>query len=194
MHLRLDFDPESLFDPAPSSSDDEDDAFSSEEDTQAGREHYQDVGKSKLRKKEVAPLGKQYSGVSLSRDAIEDEDSDDPFAREYDVRDSEDEDKEDKKIVNRNGVAHSESEEEDIEGDEDSEDFEEDGEEEEEEDEDEDEDERDADQTAKLREMMDTTVISSTVSHATKSDIEKGKAIQTQRKTFDVCWARIGVQ
>ncbi|KAF2741847.1 TRAUB-domain-containing protein [Sporormia fimetaria CBS 119925] len=48
------------------------------------------------------------------------------------------------------------------------------------------EDEEDADQTAKLREMMkDTSLVASTLSKAAQADIEKGKAIKTQRKTFD---------
>ena len=91
-HHSPDFDPESLLDPAPSSSEDEHSEFASEEDTQAGREHYADVGKSKLRKKEVVPLGPQYNGSKISRQAVDDEDSDDPFAREYNIADSEDED------------------------------------------------------------------------------------------------------
>ncbi|KAF1969258.1 TRAUB-domain-containing protein, partial [Bimuria novae-zelandiae CBS 107.79] len=76
-----DFDPEALLDPAPSSSsDDEQSDFSGAEDDNAGREHYADVGKSKLRKKEAVPLGPQYTGTRVSRHAVEDEDSDDPFA------------------------------------------------------------------------------------------------------------------
>jgi protein AATF/BFR2 len=53
-----DFDPESIFDPAPSDSNEASD-FSNEDDGDllGGREHYEEVGKSKLRKKEVVPLG-----------------------------------------------------------------------------------------------------------------------------------------
>ncbi|KAF1999226.1 TRAUB-domain-containing protein [Amniculicola lignicola CBS 123094] len=86
-----DLDPEALLDPAPSSSDDENSASDSEPDVLAGREHYADISKSKLKKKEVVPLGPQYTGSKISREQAEDEDSDDPFARPYDV-DAEDSD------------------------------------------------------------------------------------------------------
>ncbi|KAJ5081831.1 Apoptosis-antagonizing transcription factor [Penicillium alfredii] len=44
----------------------------------AGREHYQEVGKSTWKKRDAPLLGKHYSGTRVSRDALE-EDSDDPF-------------------------------------------------------------------------------------------------------------------
>ncbi|KAF2729427.1 TRAUB-domain-containing protein [Polyplosphaeria fusca] len=104
-----DFDPEALLDPAPSSSDEGSD-FSSDEDAHAGREHYADVSKSKLRKKEVVPLGPQYTGSRISRDVVEDEDSDDPFAKgRFDVE--EESESEDELITNGNGVALDSSEE-----------------------------------------------------------------------------------
>ncbi|KAF2713809.1 TRAUB-domain-containing protein [Pleomassaria siparia CBS 279.74] len=82
-----DFDPESLLDPAPSSSDDDENSASgseSEDEGKAGRGHYTNVGTSKLRKPEAVPLGSQYTGSRISRNAAEDEDSDDPFARGFD--------------------------------------------------------------------------------------------------------------
>ncbi|KAF2009368.1 TRAUB-domain-containing protein [Aaosphaeria arxii CBS 175.79] len=203
-----DLDPEALLDPNPSSSDEEGSAFSDseqEEDANAGREHYQDVGKSKLRKKEVVPLGPQYTGSRVTRDEIEDEDSDDPFARSYGIEDGEeddDEDSEDDSIggvaLNGHGAAESsegeDNEEEEgsfddeggMEGIEDEDDGEsgseeDDGDEEEEEDEDE-----TADISDKIRSMMtDTTAMSSAISQAAKADAEKGRAIKTQRKTYD---------
>jgi protein AATF/BFR2 len=169
------------------------------------------VGKSKLRKKEVVPLGPQYTGSRVSRDAVEDEDSDDPFARQYDVEDSDEEDEElGKGLMNGQKVSGNEEEmssgdedvNEDQEGleDEASDDEMLDGEEhdsddedgesafsdEDEDDEGEDEEEGAADQTSKLREMMkDTSLVTSAISQAAKSDVEKGQAIKRQRKTFD---------
>ncbi|KAF2269656.1 TRAUB-domain-containing protein [Lojkania enalia] len=100
-----DFDPESLLDPAPSSSSDENSEYSSDDDAQAGREHYSDVGKSILRKKEVVPLRPQYSGAMISRDAAEAEDSDDPFATgRLDEDEESDEENEEDYVVDRNRV------------------------------------------------------------------------------------------
>ncbi|PVI00979.1 TRAUB-domain-containing protein [Periconia macrospinosa] len=124
-----DFDPEALLDPAPSSSSDEEQSdFSDAGDDNAGREHYLDVGKSKLRKKEVVPLGPQYTGSRISRNAAEDDDSDDPFARGFDDAESDDDEDEDDGSIN--GVAingedvgsgddHSQSEEDEEDEDED---------------------------------------------------------------------------
>jgi protein AATF/BFR2 len=197
----LDFDPETLLDPAPSSSDDENSGFESEEDANKGREHYVDISKSKLRKKEVVPLGPQYTGSKISRDAIDEDDSDDPFARAGDIEDSEDDASEEEEQVNEKHEGAGGDSEEDEEAfdledadsdeemdDEDDEDDEEGFEEGEDEDEDESDEseEDDADQTAKLREMMkDTSLVTATLSQAAQGDIEKGKAIKIQRKTFD---------
>ncbi|KAJ9614463.1 rRNA-processing protein bfr2 [Cladophialophora chaetospira] len=70
--------------------DPEDDAYlrsansddsGSEEDIveDAGREHYESVGKSRLREPEQPSLGAKYGGVAVTRAALE-EDDDDPFA------------------------------------------------------------------------------------------------------------------
>src|SRR5689334_15356741 len=74
-----DFDPEALSDYG-EESDSEAEEDSNES---AGREHYEEVGKSKLRKQEAPTLGPQYKGSRVSRDAAFDEDSDDPFSREF---------------------------------------------------------------------------------------------------------------
>ncbi len=108
-----DFDPEALLDPAQSSgSDDRSDAsFSDDESDNAGREHYTAVGKSKLRKKEHVPLGPAYAGRGISRQELEDSDSDNPFAERFvgeeDSDDEEDEEHQDggeEKDLGVNGV------------------------------------------------------------------------------------------
>jgi len=86
-----DFDPEADIPESDSDASGDDE----QEDKDAGaREHYAPVGKSKLRKPKEVALGPQYSGSRVTRDAIEDEEDDDPFARGFDDEDSE-EDEED---------------------------------------------------------------------------------------------------
>jgi protein AATF/BFR2 len=164
-----------------------------------------------LRKKEVVPLGPQYTGSRISRDAADEDDSDDPFARGFDVEDSEDEDGEaeaededgeveaEDEVEYGHGVLRSEgSKEED--GDEEMEDFDSADEIDRDEDEDEDEDGEGDDQdtsdtsddddaadvTSKLREMMkDEKSLNSAISQAAIADVTKGQAIKAQRKTFD---------
>ncbi|KAJ5175816.1 Protein bfr2 [Penicillium canariense] len=82
-----DFDPEDI---------EHDDASSDEgagkaSDLNAGREHYQAVGKAKLRNQDPVNLGKQYSGSRVSRDALEADSDDDPFAARTDDEQSADE-------------------------------------------------------------------------------------------------------
>ncbi|KAF3042769.1 rRNA-processing protein bfr2 [Didymella heteroderae] len=210
-----DFDPESLLDPAPSSSEDERSVAgfseSEDEDANAGREHYVAVGKSKLRKQEAKPLGKQYAGKGVSRDELENSDSDDPFARGFHEEDSE-EDSEDASErddgeadfseglnalidgdagSDEDGVEDNDEDEEmdtedvDMNGEDDDE-----GEEEEEEDEDEDQDDVEDDEdklgAAAVRDLMkDAKSMTSTLAAGAQSDVAKGEAVKTQRKTFD---------
>ncbi|PSN74103.1 TRAUB-domain-containing protein [Corynespora cassiicola Philippines] len=187
-----DFDPESLLDPAPSSSNENSDSeYSSDDNADAGREHYAEVGKSKLRKKEVVPLGPQYTGSKIGREEIEDEDSDDPFARGFDEDESEDgSDDEDDQFGN--GIAlggDSDEEADEVDEAESGSDEEMDGAEDAEDDEDdasEDDSEQGDDQAVKLREMMkESKNIATTLSAAAQSDIQKGNAVKRQRKTFD---------
>ncbi|KAF4247768.1 hypothetical protein CNMCM8980_006991 [Aspergillus fumigatiaffinis] len=91
-----DFDPEDLERAGPDSDDEGAEAA----DPNAGREHYQAVGKARLRKQDPINLGKQYAGSKISRDALEAESDDDPFrARSSDEEDgSEDEDEEDSEL------------------------------------------------------------------------------------------------
>lgn len=87
-----DYDPE---DDAHQSEDEEDSDFEDETIGETGREHYESVGKSKLRKPVEPALGARYGGVAVSRKELEaqddgednmfpasddDEDDDDPFA------------------------------------------------------------------------------------------------------------------
>ncbi|KAE8418456.1 apoptosis-antagonizing transcription factor [Aspergillus pseudocaelatus] len=85
-----DFDPEDL---EHGGSDSEDEGGRAA-DSSAGREHYQAVGKAKLRKQDPVDLGKQYAGARVSRDALDADSDDDPFkARSGDEEEgSEDED------------------------------------------------------------------------------------------------------
>ncbi|KNG85374.1 protein bfr2 [Aspergillus nomiae NRRL 13137] len=87
-----DFDPEDL---ERGGSDSEDEGGRAA-DSSAGREHYQAVGKAKLRKQDPVDLGKQYAGARVSRDALDADSDDDPFkARSSDEEGSENEDEDD---------------------------------------------------------------------------------------------------
>ncbi|KAL2044727.1 hypothetical protein N7G274_002502 [Stereocaulon virgatum] len=90
-----------LDDPAPKEFDPEQEDGHGEDDSSSGaedgdenlaeaREHYVDVGKSKLRKSDGVDLGPQYKGASVSRDALQDEEiEDDPFASHSEQEESE---------------------------------------------------------------------------------------------------------
>ncbi|KAJ5729500.1 Protein bfr2 [Penicillium malachiteum] len=97
-----------LEDPTPKDFDPEDlerDGQSSDEedgktlDVDAGREHYQAVGKGKLRKQEAVELGKQYAGTRVSRDALDDDSDHDPFAARSDDEEMSDGDSDDSGAV-----------------------------------------------------------------------------------------------
>ncbi|KAK5945897.1 rRNA-processing protein bfr2 [Knufia obscura] len=85
---------------------------SEEEGTTGGREHYERVGKSKLRRPEVAPLDPKYGGAVVSRAALageasdedlfappDDDEDEDPFAVARDTRDGVSDDDEDEDHV-----------------------------------------------------------------------------------------------
>ncbi|EPS28315.1 Protein bfr2 [Penicillium oxalicum] len=72
-----DFDPEDIDRDVDSSGDE---GPTKASDMNAGREHYQSVGKGKLRKSEPADLGEQYAGARVSRDQLDADSDDDPFA------------------------------------------------------------------------------------------------------------------
>ncbi|KAI9807583.1 MAG: hypothetical protein M1825_005523 [Sarcosagium campestre] len=81
-----DLDPEAIDE---THGDDDNDSASGDQDVVDVREHYVDVGESKLRKKEDVSLGPQYDGARVSRDALLDNDdeddaaADDPFAPKH---------------------------------------------------------------------------------------------------------------
>ena len=74
-----DYDPE---DDAHQSDDEEESAIEEEDAGAVGREHYESVGKSKLRKPDEPALGARYGGVAVSRKDLEaqNDEEDDPFA------------------------------------------------------------------------------------------------------------------
>lgn len=147
-----------------------------------------------MRKRDVVPLGPRYEGSKISRGEVEDDDEDDPFSRGFDEESSED-DEADNLVMDGASDA---KEEEDDNSEEDAElDSEEspvtDPSEDEDEDEDEDDDDHDSRNDdaqvdrAELRKMMadEQKSVAATLSQAAKADAEKGRAVKTQRATFD---------
>lgn len=208
--MTVDFDPESLLDPAPSSSDDDrSDGDVSLEETKAGREHYAAVGKSKLRKPVQVPLGPEYTGRGVSRKELQDSDSDNPFARGFDEVDSESSDEDDMerlKGLKINGDDHGGASSDDGSDEEMVDDGEDDDDDDDNDDEDdvtsatEDDDlshgsssdegdgsgeDAEAAGSAVRNLMNDSKTFTSTIAASAQSDVAKGQAVKTQRKTFD---------
>ena len=188
----LDFDPESLLDPAPSSSADEHSDVSDVEDAKSGREHYTAVGKSSLREKVDGPGGPQYAGRKVSRKDLEDSDSDDPFAKGFDEEDSEEYDEETRGMNGLQLNGEDESDDENMEDDEQlgSEADESNSDDEQEHDTEDTSGDESGDEakpdTSMVRSLMnDTKAFASTLSAGTQNDVAKGQAVKTQRKTFD---------
>jgi protein AATF/BFR2 len=149
-----------------------------------------------LRKPSEVALGPQYAGSKVRRDAIEEDDEDDPFSRGFSEDESEDDEQSSGvKLVNGgngdedmvNGFHHSsgENNEENDEGTDSTDD------------EEEDEVEKEVfsrKQTAdgiidrsELRKLMadDQKSVAATLSQSAKADAVKGKAVKAQRATFD---------
>jgi protein AATF/BFR2 len=157
------------------------------------------VGKSKLRKPAEVELGPEYAGRKVTREELEDSDSDDPFARGFDDDDdSEGSDEDEGDGVN--GVeldGRGESDEDSLDGDsdEDMDDEDKDMESAAEDDDDADDmDESDDDESghdkkpdaSAVRDLMSANKsFTSTIAAGAQSDVAKGQAIKTQRKTFD---------
>ncbi|OCL03706.1 TRAUB-domain-containing protein [Glonium stellatum] len=201
-----DFDPEELLDPAPSDSDGTSDE-QSVEDAHDGREHYVDVGKSELRKRDAVPLGPQYEGSWVSRDIALDNDSDEPFAKGFGGESSERESESDSESANGVGLdrigksceksdENSEDllildgdQEESSQEDEEATEAEDSGSDNEDEDNESvsEEDEDDIRNRANLRRIMseEQKNVAATISQAAKADAEKGQAVKAQRSTFD---------
>jgi len=184
-----DFDPE---EDLAQSSGSEDESEDGEEDVgEVAREHYADVGKSKLRKPTEVSLGPQYAGAKVRRDAMldDDDDEDDPFSKGFDEAESDEDDEDDVE-----GGAESEDdkdEDADLDGDE-TPASEVDDEDDEEEDSDEDEAPKrklkddDIDRTELKRLMAEEQKsVAATLTEAAKADAEKGRAVKRQRLTFD---------
>lgn len=150
--------------------------------------------KSKLRKRDVVPLGPRYEGSRVSRDAVEDEDSDDPFSKGFDEATSDEDEDEDEQDEDAQGGSGASEDEEDDDNDGSGSEDEEDGTSATDlSDEDDDEDMEDAGprsggiDRAELRKIMgeEQKTVAATISEAAKADAEKGRAVKTQRKTFD---------
>lgn len=195
-NTNADFDPESLLDPAPSSSSDEhSDAESSEaEDVNAGREHYTAVGKSKLRQNADLPQGPSYKGKAVSRNELEDSDSDDPFAKGFDEIDSEEEEDSESETDGKLNSAYESDDELNNELDDEDEEMNSDDEDDSEEEhnsedsgasDEESGDEAKPDSSAVRSMFQDTKSFTSTLATGAQSDVAKGQAVKTQRKTFD---------
>ncbi|KAJ6014165.1 Protein bfr2 [Penicillium herquei] len=185
-----DFDPEDLDRDGPSSDEEDGKTL----DADAGREHYQAVGKGKLRKQEAVELGKQYAGTRVSRDALDDDSDHDPFAARSDDEEMADSDE-------SSALEFDSADEEESDGEEDEEDDLESEEESDEEDEEDDVPARKrssksarptesgpvSEDRDELRRLMasDQKTIAATISQAAKADASKGKAVKDQRSTFD---------
>jgi protein AATF/BFR2 len=135
------------------------------------------------------PLGPRYDGAQISRDAAtgEDEDEDDPFSKGFDEEESEDD------VEDVAELSASEGEEEDISDEDEDEDMQ-DGDEspatdmsDEDEEDDDDDDEQEVEDKTELRKMMaeEQKTVAASLSQAAKADAEKGRAVKTQRTTFD---------
>jgi protein AATF/BFR2 len=155
------------------------------------------VGKSKLRQAADAPSGPAYKGKAISRNDLDDSDSDDPFAKGFDEDDSEDEiDEEGVSGLTLGGEDESdeeglgdELEDEDEEMDSDDED---DSEAEQDgasgssdDDEEESGDEAKPDPSAVRSMFQDTKAFTSTLAAGAEADAAKGQAVKKQRKNFD---------
>jgi len=137
--------------------------------------------KSKLRKPQSIPLGPRYIGSRISRNAIADDDEDDPFSREYGSEDDESE--------NVDGYGMFDDEEDNYTSP--------DGEEDSQSDHTEEKESVvkhngyapsvDGIDKSKLRKLMadDQKRIAANLSQSAKADADKGRAVKKQRTTFD---------
>ncbi|KAF2760241.1 TRAUB-domain-containing protein [Pseudovirgaria hyperparasitica] len=168
-------------------SDDEQGDEAESQDSDAGREHYEPVGKSKLRKPSAPTLGPKYAGRRVGRDALDDDSSDnllsgndeeDPESEQEPSPFGSDDDSESISANDDDKDSDSQSGQEDDDSVSDMESIQGDApmtavkp--------------RDPFDTAKLRKLMNeqSKTIAATV--GVKADAEKGVAVKTQRKTFD---------
>ena len=134
------------------------------------RSHYELVGKSTLRKPQAISLGAQYAGSRISREAVEQDDEDDPFGRDFDSEVSQEEGSE-QGHMNDNDVELSDEE---LQPDE--------------------EKDRKANghppngiDRVEIRKLManDHKAVAANLSRSARADAEKGRAVKEQRATFD---------
>lgn len=155
-----------------------------------GREHYLDVGPSKLRaqRSDVSQtlLGDKYEGKRVGRMKIFDDDEDEDEAAPFGaVEDDEDEES----VMGSDDVGEDDDGEEDEEGDEDDEDEDDDDDEEEEEEEDEDDEEDEQGGQASAAEVSAPTAKTPSraldpvgaLREARMKDLEKGRGIKRQK-------------
>ncbi|KAL9053587.1 MAG: hypothetical protein Q9162_004684 [Coniocarpon cinnabarinum] len=155
-----------------------------------GREHYENINKSKLRGRDPVTLGTQYAGSKVRRKGIEEEeDQHDPFAaygsdEESDELNAREHDESDN--LDKDGVAASEDSGSPPSGDEDMEDMRSDS----------DEEHnlrstaneaRDRADTARLKALLvnESSTISTSLAASQRADAQKGQAVQKQQRTFD---------
>ena len=192
----LDFDPEA--DDKQDTSSNSDGSGDDDVELDGAREHYVEVGKSKLRKPRSAPLGQQYRGSRIRRNAMsESEDEDDPFGKRFEEEGGESED------VGVYGVRGSSAENDD--SNEDVEDLGDLGTHTDSGDDDDDEEAQEpqtngrasSDERRQLLRTVakDQKAVASSLAQSTKADAEKGRAVKKQRTTFDsLLNARIKLQ
>lgn len=155
-------------------------------------------------------MGPRYEGSKISRDAVQDEDEDDPFSRGFDDEESEsdaedqedliddeasedDDDDDDDEESPATDLSDEEDDRSELRGmmaedgeDDEDEDDDDDDEDEDDEDEDEDGDEDVVDGKAVRKMMLDEQkTVTAALSQAAKADAEKGRAVKAQRATFD---------
>lgn len=171
----MDFDPEQL-DAYDEHTDESLTSATSSEDEQDDRprDHYVTVGKSKLRKRDAAPLGPQYSGSKVDREQAFDDESDDPFEQGFEDSDGSDEETLSVKAP-RADNSNNETEDETSQEDDDEAESIEDAEAE------------DGIDRAELHRVMaeEQRNVSATLSQAAQADAAKGRAVNIQRKAFD---------
>lgn len=194
--LCTDFDPED--DPDEFSDDDASNASDDHVDVNAGRSHYAAVDKSKLRERDVVPLGPQYTGSRVSRKVIDEEEEEhDPFEAHGSDEGSGDLDLDvdgiDENDGEEEGSGSDDIEEDDFSGGEtENTSISEDGDkvsEDEDEDMEDDADEQQDNQVDReqLKKMMkeERGNVAATIAQANKADADKGRAVKSQRQTFD---------
>ncbi|KAK4579807.1 rRNA-processing protein bfr2 [Recurvomyces mirabilis] len=137
---------------------------------EAAREHYIDVGQSKLRKPKESLLGAQYRGSRVGRDKLSDDDDDDPFARGFEDEES------DAESMGGDPAANSHEAEADDDANPDS-------------DVSDDDDEAArpgiVSQPQSRTTLRDLPVVGASLAKGNEADVQKGKAVKRQRKTFD---------